>query len=945
MRKTLVFLSLTFVFVLMILTSCGSGVKGTYYEWDEFRQELEKDYSIIFGSKNEWSDTDGFSGTYELDGSNITLYVEVMGFTEVLCSGTIGNGKFEYVSLGSTYTYYKEGFEPKKEEIQEPTLPNEPTVDIPTGDEPTEEISTTEPTTPEVVEYTVEFDSDGGTQISNRTVESGSKVNAPTEPLKEGYIFEGWYYGDTKWDFNNTINGNITLKAKWKIISYSITFDINGHGEQPEKISNLYNLPEELPTLTENGYVFFGWYLDSQFVIPAALGTKLTSDITLYAKWHKLNENESVGLEYQGTKLVGIGTCADEMITIPNFVTEIGRNAFADCTNITNINIPNSITKIENNAFKGCTSLERLNIPLSVTSIGGYILTGCVNLKTLTIPFVGTTVNNEFGSLFYYGYELSVPEGIYRAASYSYFQMASYHIPSSLVEVEILSGSIRPGAFYKCKSFKKAILPSELETIPTSAFEGCESIEEVIIPSTVKSIGEKAFKGCTNLLTVYNDSNLVIVKGETTNGYVGYYATNVYNKDEWEYIDGVPTPTTSKAESSKDLEIIGTKLTGVGQCTDENIIIPEGVTEISQLAFQNNVNIKSIFIPSTLTVMDGQPFLGCINLEQITVHKDNPKFDSRDNCNAIIETSTNNLVLGCNNTVIPNETTIINPFSFAGRNLTTISIPNSITKIKAYAFFNCANLLSIIIPENVNEIEYYVFNGCSKLNKIVVEEGNMTYDSRNNCNAIIETTTNKLLYGCKTTIIPSGVTHLESVAFDGCDSLISITIPKSVIKVESSTFSGCLNLSEIIVEEGNIVYDSRNNCNAIIETTTNKLIVGCKTTVIPSDVIIIGPSAFYGQKGLTEITIPVGVTKIDYNAFGACENLSIVIIESSTLTIDTWTFYDCANLRYIYNNSDNVIVAGSETNGYLGYYATNVYNKGEWEYVDGIPTPKEESIE
>ena len=198
----------------------------------------------------------------------------------------------------------------------------------------------------------------------------------------------------------------------------------------------------------------------------------------------------------------------------------------------------------------------------------------------------------------------------------------------------------------------------------------------------------------------------------------------------------------------------------------------------------------------------------------------------------------------------------------------------------------------------MTSIGIFAFLKCLDLISIVVEEGNTKYDSRNNCNAIIETSSNTLIAGCKKTTIPNSVTSIGDYAFSGCSGLTSITIPYSVASIRVGTFKDCIGLKSIVVEEGNTKYDSRNNCNAIIESSSNTLIAGCKKTTIPNSVTSIGDYAFSGCSGLTSITIPNSVTSIGDYAFLEC-GLTSVSIPNSITSIGDYAFSGCSGLTSV----------------------------------------------
>ncbi len=368
-----------------------------------------------------------------------------------------------------------------------------------------------------------------------------------------------------------------------------------------------------------------------------------------------------------------------------------------------------------------------------------------------------------------------------------------------------------------------------LRGIGYSAFAGTY-LTSIIIPDNVSYIGQYAFELCYNL-------------------------TSVTLGNEVEEIDALAF-------------FFCRSLTSVA--------IPNSVTRIGYRAFDLCYGLTSVTIGNSVTSIGNDAFSQCGGLTSIKVESGNAKYDSRDNCNALIETESNTLIVGCMNTVIP----------------------NSVTTIGDRAFYTCSGLTSLTIPSSVNSIGEEAFTYCNGLASIKVERGNTRYDSRDDCNAIIETESNTLIVGCNNTIIPNSVTTIGKMAFCG-SNLTSVTIPNSVTNIGDEAFMYCDGLASIKVESGNAKYDSRDNCNAIIETESNTLIVGCMNTIIPNSVTSIGNWAFGGCSGLASVTIPNSVTTIGNYAFSGCSGLEDVTIGSGVTKIGTCAFEYCRGLKEI----------------------------------------------
>ena len=264
---------------------------------------------------------------------------------------------------------------------------------------------------------------------------------------------------------------------------------------------------------------------------------------------------------------------------------------------------------------------------------------------------------------------------------------------------------------------------------------------------------------------------------------------------------------------------------------------------------------------------------------------------------------------------IPESVISIDVGAFSGcSGLTTISIPNSVTIVCDGAFSGCSRLSSVTIGSGLTSLGTGVFNNCVELSSIKVKAENKCFDSHNNCNAIIETSSNKLIAGCNKTVIPNDVTSIEFNAFYGCSRLNSITIPNSVKFIGHHAFYGCSGLTSINIPD---------NVRSIGECA----FYGCSSltsVTIPNSVTSIGSSAFNGCSSLTSVTIPEGIAMIAGGTFSGCSRLTSVTIPSTVTNIGDRAFSNCVRLTDVYCYAENVpgasaVISSSE------YYSTHSF--------------------
>ena len=583
-------------------------------------------------------------------------------------------------------------------------------------------------------------------------------------------------------------------------------------------------------------------------------------------------------------------------VTIPEGVTSIGDSAFSGCIGLININIPSSVTIIGDSAFRG-TALKSVIIPSSVTTISDYVFYGCKGLTSITIPegvttigkwtFFGCTVLTNINipsSVTAIGYNafggcdgltgiiVDKSNPIYKSSGNCLINKSTKTLivgcKTSAIPADGSVTSIGEGAFYCCTGLTNIIIPKGVTTIDENAFNYCTGLTSITIPESVTSIGRSAFSGCTGLMGVTILKNVITIGDYAFHGCTGL----------------------------------------------TSITIPESVKSIGESAFRGCTGLTSIYIPSSVTMIGEEVFQSCYNLTVYGVkgsYAETYAVNSNRHFIAVSPTVDESLwqyeVIDGKTTVTGVDPSVsgdvVIPFMLGGylvteigenafnrrADLTSINIPSSVTTIGDYAFSGCTGLTSITIPEGVTPIGKFAFSGCTGLTSIIIPEGvtEICWAAFSGCS------------GLKSVSIPSSVTTIGEWAFSDCTGLTSITIPEGVTAIGYNAFGDCDGLTSITVDQRNPIYKSSGNC--IINKATKTLIVGCKTSVIPTDgsVISIGHSAFDGCTGLTSINIPSSVTTIGGSAFSGCTGLTSITIPEGVTSIGEWAFYECSGLTSI----------------------------------------------
>ncbi|MBQ9945597.1 MAG: leucine-rich repeat protein [Clostridia bacterium] len=624
-----------------------------------------------------------------------------------------------------------------------------------------------------------------------------------------------------------------------------------------------YEIEDEKAEITDVNSAISG-----NITIPSTLGGYPVTSIGFYA-FYGCTGLTSVTIPDSVTRIryeAFYGCTGLTSVTIPDSVTSIGESAFSRCTGLTSITIPDSVTSIGESAFSGCIGFTSVTIPDSVTSIGSFAFSGCTGLTSVTIPdsvtyiegyafadctrLTAITIPDSVTSIEYCAFSgcsgltsVTIPDSVTSIGRYAFSGctgLTSVTIPDSVT-------SIGSSAFYGCTGLTSVTIPDSVTSIENYTFKDCVSLKSVKIPNSVTEIAYGVFYNCTSLADIKLPDNVTSISSHA------FHNTGYYNDNEnWE--DGVLYLSKVLYDANTDISGIYTVkdgTTSIGSYAfDDNklltgIEIPDSVTTIGSYTFRACTALSSITFPESVTTIGVCAFDSCTALTSITFSEgvtDIGNYAFRD-CTALESITFPDSVVNIGYDVIYNTayynndanwengvlyvgnhiievngvkgayeikpgTKTVASFSY-NEELTSVSVPDSVTSLQYYEFIGCTSLEKIDLPDTLIDIYADAFHGTAFFSNDENYENNILYlekyliagkPSEHVWNEEIGDL-EKIPGVSGDVIVKDGTKYIVNNAFQYCFDVETLKLPDSLEYIGMSAFAGCNDLTEVVLPE------------------------------------------------------------------------------------------------------------------------------------------------
>lgn len=721
-------------------------------------------------------------------------------------------------------------------------------------------------------------------------------------------------------------------------------------------------------------------------------------------KYYNTNANWVNNLLVIDNYLISCRNTALGTVTIPNGIKLIAYGAFNNCDNILEIVCPNSLVYINGSAFKSCNSLESVILGSSVTTIGNFAFNECVSLNSISIPnsvksidygaFLGCTSLKQVHTL---DVDKWLEIGFISNGSNPLSNGADLYVNGEkLVNLVIPTECtiIKQYAFYGCTSIETVYVHEDVTSIEIGAFTNCTTMTGFEFAEGVEIASvEKWFTGCTSMTELvlasvpYNDTgvgyieylfnnsipttlvSLTIRGGDLVSGALtgctnltSLVLNNVSTVESGVLVDSTKLDTVSLSgvrRIASDVFKQSNKITNVyAVSVDDWLDVEFGNRYANPLSYGANLWIDGAKITVLNVTKDikAYAFYGCKNIEEVHVSNDvksigNDAFYNCEKCTVLNVQSLEGwlgVVLGNSGSNPMNQSSTSSVFKVADSQEIDIYIPNTITKINAYAFVGCDDVRSLYVPTSVTTIGYRAFGDCYFMDATFPRSNDSLTSGNNYVDYTIGyyveylTITSGVISGFNSSpylayvIIGKEVTSIADEAFrysnlstiefesgSKCTSIGSyafsqtnisgITIPSGVSYLGTGVLSQCRHLRDVDMSgyTGNNVptwafEGCADLCNVTLPDTIKSFYEYCFSGCVLLDSIDIPSSATYfasgvfSNTGLTEFTFNTGVTQVPDNMFYGCEYLERVVLSGTITYIGDYAFTGCTSLSYLY---------------------------------------------